>query len=118
MLGSKWPKRELSYRVTEYPADGDLPNREVDEEIWKGFNLWEAAANLTFIRAVGGKVDIEIRFATGYHGDNYPFDGPGGTLAHASYPADGGDIHFDDSEVWTINTSRVSLELGFLLIFN
>ena len=30
-----------------------------------------------------------------------PFDGLNNVLAHAYYPVDGGDIHFDDDENWT-----------------
>jgi hypothetical protein len=50
------------------------------------------------------KVDIEIWFTSGPHGDAYPFPYEGGSqLAHAFFPGGGlgGDIHFNDNVDWT-----------------
>jgi len=48
---------------------------------------------------------MDIRFDEYEHGDGMNFDGIGGTLAHAYFPEFGGDIHMDNSEVWTINST-------------
>ena len=58
---------------------------------------------LKFKRQDYGHVDIIIKFVTGAHGDNTPFDGNGQTLAHAYFPQYGGDAHFDEDEHWTVN---------------
>ena len=70
----------------------------------KAFDVWARATNLKFERKFSGDVHIEIRFERRAHGDDDPFDGEGGTLAHAFFPVYGGDVHFDDDEDWTVNS--------------
>ena len=94
--------------MTRYPQDGDLSPKEVDRAVRQAFRVWQTASALTFkkLEDSDSKPDIEIMFTDRVHGDGYPFDGPSGTLAHAFYPAFGGASHFDDAEVWTVNTDR------------
>jgi len=106
LQGSRWKVKELTYRVSLYPVKSRLSVRDVDETIEKAFQIWEKATGLNFVRKRRGKVHIEIRFERRNHGDDDPFDGEGGTLAHAFFPVFGGDAHFDDDEDWTVNTAR------------
>ena len=62
---------------------------------------WSAMTTLRFVPTTGRAVDISLAFHAGEHGDGNPFDGAGGTLAHAYFPQYGGDAHFDDAESWT-----------------
>ncbi|XP_064105369.1 matrix metalloproteinase-20-like [Macrobrachium nipponense] len=98
----KWSSTYLTYRITKYPTA--LYKADVDREIASAFKVWEDATNLKFTAVNGGHATIKIRFEKGEHGHGDPFDGPGGTLAHAYPPAGGGDIHFDDAEEWTIDS--------------
>ncbi|XP_023337348.1 stromelysin-3 isoform X2 [Eurytemora carolleeae] len=106
LQGSRWKTRELSYKISKYPTASLLKKSEVDSEIKKALEIWGTVTDLTFIQKQSGKVHIDIRFEKGEHGDGDPFDGPGGTLAHAYFPVYGGDAHFDNSESWTINSYR------------
>jgi hypothetical protein len=73
-----------------------------------------------------GTRTVNIFFASGAHGDGYPFDGRGNVLAHTFYPAApnpepiAGDMHLDEAEAWHIgaNTDLFSValhELGHAL---
>lgn len=105
LQGSRWRVKNLTYRITKYPRSR-LSKREVDQTMRKAFNVWEQATGLQFEERSSGKVHIEIRFERKAHGDDDPFDGLGGTLAHAFFPVYVGDVHFDDDEDWTVNTPR------------
>lgn len=82
----------------------------MDNILTHAFKAWSEAAPLRFHRlqsdskvaAAGG--DIRVSFTRLLHDDGYPFDGQGGTLAHAFFPGRdevAGDTHFDDHEIWS-----------------
>uniref|UniRef100_U6CUP9 Matrilysin n=1 Tax=Neovison vison TaxID=452646 RepID=U6CUP9_NEOVI len=97
----KWNSRVVTYRVISYTRD--LPRVTVNQLVAKALALWSREIPLSFRRVLAGTADIMIGFARGAHGDYYPFDGPGNTLAHAFAPGPGlgGDAHFDEDERWT-----------------
>ncbi len=69
---------------------------------------WARYVKLTFTPALGPGLPrtIDILFASGSHGDAYPFDGPGKVIAHTFYPSPpnpepiAGDMHMDADEAW------------------
>ena len=87
-----------------------LSSDSAEGEIVRAFNQWAKYAKLTFSAGgtLAGNQTLSILFASGNHGDGYPFDGPRGVLAHTFYPYPvnpepiAGDMHFDDDESWKI----------------
>lgn len=106
LQGSRWKVKALTYKISKYPSTNRLTSKEVDSEIKKALNVWAEVTDLTFEQRQFGKVHIDIRFESRMHGDGDPFDGLGGTLAHAYFPVYGGDAHFDNAEAWTINSLK------------
>lgn len=97
-------------------------------EIIRAMNEWAKSVKVTWKPGTNATAPqtVNILFGSYAHGDSYPFDGPGGVLAHTFYPAPpnpepiAGDMHFDDSELWRIgvNTDLFSValhELGHAL---
>lgn len=102
LQGSKWRNKDLTYKISQYLPN--LSKSQVDKVIYRAFQVWGEHSGLTFTQKQSGKVHINILFVSGEHGDGEPFDGKGGTLAHAYFPMFGGDAHFDADEVWTIKS--------------
>ncbi len=81
-------------------------------EIVRAFHEWAKYAKLTFTSggSASASQTITVLFASGDHGDGYPFDGPHGVLAHTFYPYPvnrepiAGDMHFDNDESWKIGS--------------
>ncbi|CAI9152736.1 unnamed protein product [Rangifer tarandus platyrhynchus] len=105
----RWQSTHLTYRVENYTPD--LSRADMEQAVEKAFQLWSSASPLTFTKVSEGQADIMISFVRGDHGDNSPFDGPDGILAHAFQPGPGigGDVHFDAEETWTKTPENYNL---------
>uniref|UniRef100_A0A4W3JC41 Matrix metallopeptidase 11 n=1 Tax=Callorhinchus milii TaxID=7868 RepID=A0A4W3JC41_CALMI len=99
----------LFSRIVRFPWQ--LSKVKVQRTIAKAVKVWSDVTPLTFTEVQEGGVDIIIDFSRYWHGDNLPFDGPGGVLAHAFYPRTprAGNVHFDYDEMWTIGTDLLQV---------
>lgn len=105
---SRWEKSELTYKFNNFSTK--MAQADIERDVIAAFGLWSEQCDLRFSMTADDTVDIEIEFAQGAHGDENPFDGPSGVLAHAYFPPPNGgplagDTHFDDDENWTCNVS-------------
>ncbi|EDO41167.1 predicted protein [Nematostella vectensis] len=99
LQGSRWEKSEITYRFASY--GNDLSRTAVRRIFARAAKLWSDKMQLNIKETSDAKADFTVSFNSYDHGDGDPFDGPGGTLAHAFFPQYGGDLHFDDSETYT-----------------
>ena len=111
-----WPK-DASGNVALHYFIRSLTNKldpaTAQSEIERALREWAKYANFTLSpgQQQGAERTVDILFASGAHGDGYPFDGPGGTLAHTFYPAPpnaepiAGDMHLDADEPWSVGTN-------------
>jgi hypothetical protein len=103
--GSSWLKKHLKWFIEKYPKHQKhiKSHEHLQRIISQAFHDWEKHSGLKFEMAKSkDTADLKIKFGAEDHGDGFPFDGPGATLAHAFYPTTG-DIHFDDDELFTDN---------------
>lgn len=98
----------LYFRVRTFPKESDLGHDTIRALMYYALKVWSDITPLNFHEVAGNSADIQIDFSKADHNDGYPFDGPGGTVAHAFFPGDhhtAGDTHFDDDEYWTFRSS-------------
>jgi hypothetical protein len=116
----------LSYYFSQ--MTGKMPAAQVQSEILRAMAEWSKVINVTWKQGTSATATrtVNILFGSGAHGDAFPFDGPGGVLAHTFYPAApnpepiAGDMHLDNDENWNegVNTDLYSValhELGHAL---
>lgn len=104
----------LFLRVRTFPKESAVLGREtVRALMYYALKVWSDITPLNFHEVAGNTADIQIDFTKADHNDGYPFDGPGGTVAHAFFPGErftAGDTHFDDDEAWTFRSPGKSLK--------
>ncbi|KRZ77466.1 Matrix metalloproteinase-14 [Trichinella papuae] len=133
---SKWVGRvdhndllHLKWKINKF--SNKLPIDETKNVVKKALQIWSDQLAIPSIRNVKllfteskhvSDADIGIMWASGEHGDEYPFDGAGNSsniLAHTFYPnyqpsgTLNGDIHFDESENWTLDLNGKATDSYF-----
>ncbi|MCI4384021.1 hypothetical protein PGIGA_G00033640 [Pangasianodon gigas] len=108
LSGSRWETTNLRWSVLSYPRlYSSLSQDYVKSIMFHALKVWSDSTNLQFhavSKDEADRAEIRISFEHSLHDDGYPFDGKGGTLAHAFFPGQAdisGDTHFDDEETWT-----------------
>ncbi|XP_038240611.1 matrix metalloproteinase-17-like [Dermochelys coriacea] len=105
--GLAWTKRNISWKVKTYPREARLSRETIRALTHYALKVWSEAAPLTFHEVGGSGADVSVEFLRLSHQDSYPFDGPGGMVAHAFFPGDlqrAGHVHFDSDEDWTFRS--------------
>jgi hypothetical protein len=98
--------RKITFSFSSYTRD--MATRAQRKCVIRAFKTWQRVLPVWFKWERRGRAsrnaDMRIAFHHGGHGDGAPFDGMGGTLAHAFFPCRHhpicSDIHFDDGETW------------------
>src|SRR5579862_5895086 len=99
---------ELQYVFAQMSAK--LPVAGAQSEIIRALEEWAKYANVQFVAGgeAGGNQTISIMFASGVHGDGFPFEPGSPVLAHTFFPAPpdpepiAGDMHLNDDQDWHI----------------
>ncbi len=103
-LGSAALNYSFVYLTQQQPA------ASVESEIERAYAEWAKYVQVTFTQTADstGPQTLAVLFASGAHGDGYPFTGATGVLAHTFYPyplnpeSIAGHQHFNNDVSWKI----------------
>jgi hypothetical protein len=103
-LGSANLSYSFVYVTQQQPVDS------VESEIERAYAEWAKYVQVTFTQTNNSAASqtLAVLFASGAHGDGYPFTGPSGVIAHTFYPYPlnpepiAGDQHFNNDMNWKI----------------
>ncbi len=115
LIGDGWDGPGLGTANLTYAfktVTAKLPAGAPQSEIARAFAEWSKYVQVTFtpVTDPNGNRSVDILFATGAHGDPYPFSGAL-VLAHTFYPFPSnpepiaGDMHLNDALAWRIGSN-------------
>ncbi|MEO8593581.1 MAG: matrixin family metalloprotease [Candidatus Solibacter sp.] len=116
LMGRGWARDQAGNVALHYFVNNftdQIPAETVRSEIERALHEWTHYANFSLSAgsSAAGERSFDISFLRGVHGDGYPFDGPGGALAHTFYPNPpnpepvAGDLHLDWNEPWRVGSN-------------
>lgn len=103
----RWPPSKTTLTYAFLPLTPNWATTPVAS----AFSQWDSATHFNFIWIQDYTVsDMTISFQRLDHGDGSPFDGPGGTIAHAFAPTNG-RFHYDGDETWSVGATPNAFDL-------
>jgi hypothetical protein len=115
LAATGWPKDAQGRVALQYVFESmtrKLDSSIARSEVERALAEWARYSNVSFSPGTkaGQARSIDILFATGAHGDAFPFTSVA-ALAHTFYPAPpnaepvAGNMHFNDAETWGVGNS-------------
>ncbi|PSS35187.1 Metalloendoproteinase [Actinidia chinensis var. chinensis] len=103
----RWPASQTHLTYFFLPGT----DSQAMSAVTRAFSKWGFATHFIFSETLEyEKANMKISFHRRDHGDGYPFDGPGGVIAHSWAPRDG-RCHFDTDEPWAFGAVAGSFDL-------